>query len=1540
MAHHSKFLSVNLNKSYGKSPSSTSGYGNDRPRSSGGMLVLSRPRSSSGAAAHKSASKLAVPPPVNLPSRRKEHERLDSASSKPSSGYGGSGVGLGNGTSMGWTKLDQSSGEQQSIAGDARPHVFMEKAVILKGEDFPSLLATSASSSKQKQRHISEKSDGWEERTELSSALDMRPQMRSSALSNKGNVHGGDDGSVRIRYPAGQSRQADANFRAPLPLVRLREATDWDDDERDRNYGGVSASDDHDGRLLLNGEGQSLSRDSKNRGDRYVDSWRITLLPNSDFSMPRHLNVDRDHAAGHRNSSMNRRSGQENGHAGSFNGEKRGSVEVAENFNDRVEVSNNWQTGKPFSSGMISKGPAPSGFKNILLKDPVLNFSKEKVRSNVQKSYVEDVNWSGKDPLSSDAMSDLNAKVFRKKKELMKPSAFFDPVRESFEAELERVQQLQELERQRMMEEQARAMEVARREVEQRERRVREEEERKRLLEEEAREAAWRAEHEKLEAERRIEEQRIAIKEEKRRIFMEEERRKEAARQKLLELEARIAMRQTVANTMDDMLKEREPSRNSDQLEWEKTEREVEPFTSSPLSEPSYMNRLSEAGFTAHSSNVETSSFAQRGRPENNWCQNNNSNFKFQDQDGSFPSSRHDAFCSKRDLQGKQFQGSDASMPFAPSFRKEMSANQTETEQTWDRNNGCDQFNGRSNIEATFGAWDHGYFGGSQLASYSQRSYENTEVEDLVSSSRVRHTLRQPRVPPPPSSSSSWMKNTFGATPEGPNSSLSVSSDTQSYPTGRKEESDLQIVFKRRYQRVDQEPRTNELLKETDSLLLQTEDKCSPRYDSQSSLSVSSPPSSPTQHSHDELDDCGGSPVLTTSVEEDNITFYDSKPLMPELDARQVDSETIPFSHEEDDEWALDNIEEMQNGDHDEVHDIYQEDNEAPDGDTGKLLTANKLDNMNAVVGKTDEGMRNSSIGIIVCPQLGASVHDVLNENAEKTSTTQGSHATATTEVEFANNCEDILQSKHAFTGEVINTYSEGKTDERKDDDVILCPITSADHCPDNIETSKMFGQNAMESATSLSFSSSFCSMSASIPTSMDEVPVRFQFGLFSSPPLIPSPLPTIQIGSFQMPLPLHHDHFDSYGQIHASQPPLFQFDQINRYTPPISQGALPIASQTLSFMHPLSSGHSCFNQNPEISSSNHIIQGSTPIMILGKELPSFRADKQPGFASESVNQCPENSNSEQLTTSLDISRDKDPKSESQITSAASDKKKDVHNLFSPSANPDVASNKNCRSMVNSKRVQVWPHAQSLSSNRKSEVVSRTPGTVPEIRGNRFSYNARNAGSLPSLRRMENLFANSYQHQRRGRRHFQGTEYRIKENNGTRQMNRSEIFKHCRQNEKPNYSNIAEGVSSRNLGRKDPVFSKTPKLITEEVTPATQVVGADSNMSGANKKETLMKLGVTTGSFCGGEGILKKNGSLEDDVDAPLQSGIVRIFNQPGIEASVDGDGFVEVRSKRKVSNERRGQRDKETKPKDKAVKVVLIMNPSLDPQSIIFNFY
>jgi hypothetical protein len=153
-------------------------------------------------------------------------------------------------------------------------------------------------------------------------------------------------------------------------------------------------------------------------------------------------------------------------------------------------------------SNAWNKAAFSTGSRGMHLDDPILDFGREKrVSSSYGKPYSEDPfmkdfgNISGfdlRDPFVGGLGTEI--KVPRRKKDDSKQTNFYDPIRESFEAELERVQKMQEQERQRMIEEQERAQELARKEEEERQRLAREEEERQKRLEEEAREAKMKKE--------------------------------------------------------------------------------------------------------------------------------------------------------------------------------------------------------------------------------------------------------------------------------------------------------------------------------------------------------------------------------------------------------------------------------------------------------------------------------------------------------------------------------------------------------------------------------------------------------------------------------------------------------------------------------------------------------------------------------------------------------------------------------------------------------------------------------------------------------------------------------------------------------------------------------------------------------------------------------------------------------------------------------------------------------------------------------------
>ncbi|KAF0921418.1 hypothetical protein E2562_006984 [Oryza meyeriana var. granulata] len=239
MSHPGKFVSVNLNRSYGQpAPSHHGGGRPSRPPGSssgggGGMVVLSRARGSS--VAKPQPPKLSVPPPLNLPSLRKEHERFDGAAMAAGGGAASAPVRSGAPTA-GWTKPAPAAAEKPpaSVAlpgSGPRPpsYGFPEKAVVLRGEDFPSLKAAVAPPPPppaQRQKDA----DGARVATPETRPmpLGMRPQVTPSRAAESLASTGGTGAGAHA-----SAEKAQRNDLGPLPLVRLRYDSDWADDERD-----------------------------------------------------------------------------------------------------------------------------------------------------------------------------------------------------------------------------------------------------------------------------------------------------------------------------------------------------------------------------------------------------------------------------------------------------------------------------------------------------------------------------------------------------------------------------------------------------------------------------------------------------------------------------------------------------------------------------------------------------------------------------------------------------------------------------------------------------------------------------------------------------------------------------------------------------------------------------------------------------------------------------------------------------------------------------------------------------------------------------------------------------------------------------------------------------------------------------------------------------------------------------------------------------------------------------------------------------------
>lgn len=128
------------------------------------------------------------------------------------------------------------------------------------------------------------------------------------------------------------------------------------------------------------------------------------------------------------------------------------------------------------------------------------------------------------------------------------------------------------------------------------------------------------------------------------------------------------------------------------------------------------------------------------------------------------------------------------------------------------------------------------------------------------------------------------------------------------------------------------------------------------RCDSQSSLSVSSPPSSPTHLSHDELDD---SSVIPTGGDGNETPEHDANDEPGEV--REV---TTMAAGDDDEEWSLENQDEMQEQEeYDEDDDGYGEEDEVHEGNDENINLTQEFQHMGLEEKNSNNVMENLVLG-------------------------------------------------------------------------------------------------------------------------------------------------------------------------------------------------------------------------------------------------------------------------------------------------------------------------------------------------------------------------------------------------------------------------------------------------------------------------------------------------------------------------------------------------------------------------------------------------
>ncbi|XP_010503707.1 PREDICTED: uncharacterized protein LOC104780867 isoform X2 [Camelina sativa] len=1546
MANHgdgNKYASVNLNKSYGYQShhqyNQSGGYGANRGRGGGGggyggggvgggggggsMVVLSRPRSSQNA-----GPKLSVPPPLNLPSLRKEHERVDSSGSSFHSGGGITGTGTRPASSgIGWSKpaatatdgdtanhtaegvTRGSNGLNISLAsrvGAAEPmerafhHV--EKVATLRGEDFPSLKASlpSASVSGQKQKegvNQKQKQGTVEEFSKEprgvsgsgSSLVDMRPQNQSGR-SRLGNELSESPSFSDGLHSSEQMRKKDY-FPGPLPLVRLAPRSDWADDERDTSHGlrdrdrdhGYSKNEPfwdrgfdlprthvlpqkHATPNSFDKPGQRENEPMKSSmtqvrpvsgGGREANAWRVSA-PLQNEGAHNNKNI-----YGARPSSRGREAAKKSNYVSSSSRENvwnnTGAREAPYQHGGRQPWNNNmdsYSNRGTFNRDGYGMEHQNRGNRPFFKSD----------KPHVEDPFIKDFGDSGYDV--HDPFPVLG--VAKKKKEALKQTEFHDPVRESFEAELERVQKVQEEERRRIIEEQERVMELARTEEEEKLRQAREQDEQQRRLEEEAREAAFRNEQERVEAARRAEELRKSKEEEKHRLLMEEERRKQAAKQKLLELEEKISRRQAEAakgcsssSTVSedkflDIVKEKE---SADVVDWEDSERMVDRITTSSTSDLPVPIRSFENNAASQFSRDGSFGFPDRQKPT--WRKEDiesgsNSRFVPQNMENVPHSPQEEFFGTTGYLSAPSY--------FKPGFPEHS------IDQSW-RIPGDGRTHARMESESreSFGeqygepGWgqNHGRARHGPYPTYPEKLYQNPEGDDYYPFGRPRYSVRQPRVLPPPQESR--QKPSFrSGEGEHPGPSTSVGGINYNH-TGRTNSTVLASYIG---ELQDHHVLPGSGIDEHHQL----DSKLTGRCDSQSSLSVTSPPDSPVHLSHDDLDESADASVLATSRKGEDTGLLEKRgaPNIPSdtgKDSLMIATGSV--SCWDNEEWTLDSNERLQEQEeYDEDEDGYQEDDKIHGVDENIDL-AEELEEMH---------LEDKDSNLVLGFNEGVEV-EIPSDDFEKCQ--QNSEATFPLTQQSVDSVDNDRPSIEKSRGEQAAQPVEVSDPLSMHN--VSRNFQGAETMMQNLSIHQNNGRQSFEVANKVGSTSNSTvsthpvipphstslhpsSLQTAIPpvsttSAQMEEPVKFQFGLFSGPSLIPSPFPAIQIGSIQMPLPLHPQFGSSLTHMQQPQSPIIQFGQL-RYTSPISQGVLPPPHHSVIQGNGLSTY--ALNQNPGPSATVQPGQGNSGNLIARNAATSVSNPQL------SVLRRPTN-----------VSDGGTLKNANKSLVGAS-----IEAAVLPQKQPELSG----KSQLPSRKMS---HGKSNFVERQSGYQVQSDTTAVRNSGMRSSGTA-------EVSRVDSSGNRRYRRQR--------VEFRVRESNWpSSEDNRN--------------GNGRAHNSTKNGSRKYVVSNKFQKQALDSSVSGLNAM--QKTISGGSYENRLGKDAVVKNPLSpnSGQANLKRNMISEKEIDAPLQSGIVRVFEQHGIEGPSDDDDFIEVRSKRQMLNDRREQREKEIKEKSQASK-------------------
>eukprot|EP00250_Pteridium_aquilinum_P021052 c25015_g3_i1 orf=264-7748(+) len=1136
------------------------------------------------------------------------------------------------------------------------------------------------------------------------------------------------------------------------------------------------------------------------------------------------------------------------------------------------------------------------------------------------------------DPFLGDAISTRPTPFYvasqpKMKKDAPKDNDYRDPARESFEAELERVEKMLEQERQRAVEEREKAIELARKEQEEQERLAREEEELRLKLEEEEREAADRAQREAEEAARKVEEARKAREEEKRMAELEEERRKEAARRKLLELEERMAKRESerrreeaprkeMGSTLgtltgegsiegqDSGTRNNETEREfhwkslpSGKVDQHSTER-VLPMVQLPVNSSSLPSILRSPRLSPYAK--EENSSLTGARLAQTWKREALDN-------GHDPRSAQRGPVNSFQFQNERPQKDHEDQQRGASFRNQ-SVRKSPVRSTHTQN--------MASIDPSDA--DERNWWGRDTLNKSQEPLANypysADAAEYPSSGRLRQSLpKQPRVLPPPPAQSIPRKQAVqsdgthsGASGFGiehikvaptPKEDYTLTTDVESTVCHEAGIDDSLVADQQVSEQFDSVPSEEVVLSDAGSQFSDDtiEDVADQVYQEQE-LHSDAVSETYTEGEVDEISDL-------TEAQESSEDFESQKPIDWEacngVQKADIDGESFEQAMED-------------------VHGCFQGQYDV--GKEGSMTLNKEQEQVDKVLDECRDSGENIANSCLVEDVERGNVEDLvhIDDNNECVAEEAGKQTVVPTE-EPVGNAEE-LPSEKIVQDQVMQPLLHqapflpvGTGDATQ--------IRHLEGVSSRQSLVQQFQQPFSFMAVPLPQSNTLNHVGASLPMlssvhalpNQQELPFHLQLGLLPGMPLMPN---AIQIGSIQMPLHIH-PQIPQLTHLHGQQAPVFQFGQIGPSLS-ISQ-PLPMTHMSqpaVQMHHPLGQG----------SLSQHHFSQAEFVNVVETANDSVKFNQHARFgdvaAAEDV-AAPSTGHNLAFKEGAEVKQGASGNSEGSAIVIERE-------VQLPLVEPETQSTTTSVSKLDAQTSQKTSTEDKLESSWVGDGGQADHNARPDSRpsrgGRRRSNGPRYQGILGRGRgrfhggqnyfhQAPHLSAESWPEAgikrfSRGktvRRSYRRTEYRVREplplfdgESAAAEIVPGPAFNVEDSKEGGGYRYVKRGSGnhSRNAGDENGQLSGAGSRPLHTVAKADQP---------ANQSIT-----ATTSK---GKG-LPRQYEVDNAEDAPFRTGVVCVFEQPGIETPNDKDDFIKVRSKRQLLRELREQREKESKTK------------------------